>query len=289
MLKKLAWLPVASLISACSPLGIVNTVSNIYQVPEHHNIAYGELHRQALDLYLPPEKSGDTTQVILFFYGGSWNSGSRQEYRFVGRRLASEGYIVAVADYRLYPEVKYPDFLKDSAAAVNKVHQLIGSELLADYQPASRMTLMGHSAGAYNAAMLALDSRWLSAEGLDREQTINGWIGIAGPYDLYPITIEEVKPVFHHPDYPADSNPVDFIEHAVVPALILVPEEDDLVNPERNSRTLARLLQENNKPVDLTEISSTSHTTIIGTMSPVLFFKGSTLAPIQTFLDRLKE
>ncbi|TNC91536.1 alpha/beta hydrolase [Thalassolituus sp.] len=287
MFRKLVWLPVASLISACSPLGLVNAVSNVYQVDERRDIAYGELDRQTLDLYLPRTSGAGHTQVILFFYGGSWNSGSRAEYRFVGRRLADEGYIVAVADYRLYPEVRYPDFLYDSAKAVKKVSELIHSDMLSAFNPSARITLMGHSAGAYNAAMMALDPRWLKNESLERESTINGWVGLAGPYDLYPISVEDVKPVFFHPDYPADSNPIDFADQAVVPSLLLVPEDDDLVNPDRNSRALADRLSQQKATVRLEEIQGTNHSTLIGTLSPVLFFKGSSLAPINDFIQSL--
>ncbi|MEK9713505.1 MAG: alpha/beta hydrolase [Thalassolituus sp.] len=286
-----AWLPVASLLSACSPLGLVNAVSKVYDVQSVSDIRYGEGERHQLDVYLPATRAEDSssTPVVLFFYGGSWNSGERGDYRFVGRRLADQGYITVVADYRLYPEVRYPEFLYDSAAAVKKVYELIGSDLLAPYQPAKHITLMGHSAGAYNAAMLALDPVWLEREGLAVEATLNGWVGVAGPYDLYPIKVEDVKPVFFHPDYPADSNPIDFVSNSKVPALLLVPENDDLVDPQKNSYALERRLRDENKDVTLQMIDGTSHTTIIGTLSPVLFFKGSSLEPLNGFIKKLSE
>ncbi|MBN57257.1 alpha/beta hydrolase [Thalassolituus sp. UBA3500] len=292
-MKKLIWLPIASILSACSPLGLVNGISNVYNAELRKDIAYGEHERHKLDLYLP-ERDGalsqeETTPVLLFFYGGSWNSGSRSDYRFVGRRLASAGYIVAVADYRLYPEVRYPEFLYDSAGAVRKVSEIIRSDELKQYQPDSKMTLIGHSAGAYNAAMMALDQTWLRRENLDREDVLNGWVGIAGPYDLYPIKIEEVKPVFFHPDYPAESNPIEFAAEAVIPALLLVPEEDDLVDPQRNSVAMANKLQDAGKEVDLQQLQGTSHVTIIGTMSPLLFFKESSVEPVVQFVEKLRK
>ena len=290
-MKKLIWLPLASVLSACSPLGLVNGVSNFYSADVREGIAYGDHERQKLDLYLPGKtgasdgtEPNQNTPVLLFFYGGSWNSGDRRDYRFVGRRLASEGYIVAVADYRLYPEVRYPEFLYDSAGAVRKVSELIRSGELEEYSPSRRMTLIGHSAGAYNAAMMALDPTWLTREGLERTEVINGWVGLAGPYDLYPIKIEEVKPVFFHPDYPEDSNPIDFVSESVLPVLLLVPEDDDLVDPERNSRALATELSAAGKQVAIKQLDGTSHVTIIGTMSPVLFFKESSVKPITEFV-----
>ena len=291
MFKKLVWIPLVSVVSACSPLGLVNGISRVHDVEERPNIAYGTLDRQQLDLYLPKVSERRTnaqgkTPAILFFYGGSWNSGSRADYRFVGRRLASEGYIVGVADYRLYPEVRYPDFLHDSAGAVKKFVELIRSDALSEWQPEAKITLMGHSAGAYNTAMMALDPRWLKEQGMERADVLKNWVGMAGPYDLYPIVLEDVKPVFFYPDYPSESNPIEFIEQSDIPALLLAPENDDLIDTERHTIAFAKKLLQAGKLVELQSIKGTSHTTLIGTMSPLLFFKGSSVEVIKEFLDR---
>ena len=137
--------------------------------------------------------------------------------------------------------------------------------------------------------MMALDQTWLRRENIDREDVLNGWVGIAGPYDLYPIKIEEVKPVFFHPDYPAESNPIEFAAEAVIPALLLVPEEDDLVDPQRNSVAMANKLQDAGKEVELKQLQGTSHVTIIGTMSPLLFFKESSVEPVVQFVEKLRK
>lgn len=291
MLKKLVWIPLVSVASACSPLGLVNGISRVHDVEERPDIVYGSLDRQQLDLYLPQVSERRTnaqgeTPAILFFYGGSWNSGSRADYRFVGRRLASEGYIVGVADYRLYPEVRYPDFLHDSARAVKKFVDLIRSDTLTEWQPEAKITLMGHSAGAYNAAMMALDGRWLKEQGIERLDVLKSWVGLAGPYDLYPIALEDVKPVFFFPDYPPNSNPIEFIQQSEIPALLLAPENDDLIDTERHTKAFADKLLQAGKLVELQSIKGTSHTTLIGTMSPLLFFKGSSVEVINTFLDK---
>ena len=131
--------------------------------------------------------------MVVFYYGGSWNRGERAQYRFVGEALASRGILTLVADYRLYPEVRYPDFLRDSAAALS-----YGLDHAADWggNP-DKVYVMGHSAGAYNAAMMALDPRWLAAHGRSPQQ-LAGWIGLAGPYDFLPLTNLDAMPVFHH-------------------------------------------------------------------------------------------
>lgn len=291
MLKKLVWIPIVSIVSACTPLGVVNGISRVHNVEERPDIAYGELERQQLDLYLPKASerrinAQGQTPTILFFYGGSWNSGSRADYKFVGRRLANEGYVVGVADYRLYPEVRYPDFLQDSAGAVKKFIELIHSDELTQWNPEAKITLMGHSAGAYNIAMLALDSRWLNEQGIERSDVLKNWIGMAGPYDLYPIVLEDVRPVFFYPDYPPQSNPIEFIKQSEIPVLLLAPEDDDLIDTQRHTISFAEKLREAGKPVELYSIKGTSHTTLIGTLSPLLFFKGSSVEVINEFLSK---
>lgn len=272
-----------SFLSACSPLGIINAVSKVHPADEIHAVDFGPHPRHRFDVYVPTTGVTADTPSVVFFYGGSWNSGDRRDYRFVGRRLAAAGYLTAVVDYRLYPEVQYPEFLHDSAAGVVAFQQWAKRHYP---QAADKVTLIGHSAGAYNAAMLALDDTWLAREGSSPESLLNGWVGIAGPYDLYPITVEDVKPVFFHPEYPEDSNPIDFVSESSVPALLLKPEEDDLVDPIRNSVGLRDALSQANSPVTLETIAGTSHVTIIGSVSPLLFFKGSTMKPIEAFVRR---
>jgi acetyl esterase/lipase len=132
--------------------------------------AYGSLPRQDLDIYTPEQlTSGNRRPVIIFFYGGSWQSGSRANYGFIGRAFAAQGFITVIPDYRLVPEVHFPAFIEDGAAAVRWVRANI-ARFGGDPH---RLILAGHSAGAYNAAMLALDPAWL---GTDR-RAVRGLIG----------------------------------------------------------------------------------------------------------------
>ena len=112
--------------------------------------------------------------MVVFFYGGSWNSGARDDYTFVGEALASRGIVAVVADYRLYPQVRYPLFLQDGARALAwtkaHIHEFSGNP--------QRLYLMGHSSGGYNAAMLALDGEWLEAVGMSTRDA-RGWIALA--------------------------------------------------------------------------------------------------------------
>jgi len=111
------------------------------------------------------------------FYGGSWSSGDRADYTFVGEALAAQGFVTLVADYGLSPVVRYPGFLEDCAEAARWAWAALPQ------WGADRLCLVGHSAGAYNAAMLALDSRWLARVGRSPEE-LAGWAGLAGPYDF---------------------------------------------------------------------------------------------------------
>lgn len=281
-------IPLASLVSACSPLGLVNTVAKIYPLQVQRDLSYGDKARHRYDLYLPAVARSHKTPVIVFFYGGSWRSGEKSDYAFVGRRLSHEGYIVAVANYRLYPDVRYPGFLEDSAKAVHAIQKELQQSQYQALKPDKQIILMGHSAGAYNAAMLALDDRWLAAEGVDRRSSIKGWIGMAGPYDLYPIVLKDVQPVFYHPNYPPLSNPIDFVTEANIPALLLAPAEDDVVNIQRNTYALGKRLKETGSQATVVTVAGTGHGTLVGTLSPILFFMGSSMGPIHDFINSVE-
>ena len=274
-------------LPACSVLDIINTTAKIYRVDKTPDLTFGQHPRDNFDIYLPRKATAEVTPVVVFFYGGSWNSGSKEDYQFVGRRLAAQGYIVAIPNYRLYPEVSYPEFLLDSAAAVAAVSHELKQSTYQAYNPSAQMILMGHSAGAYNAAMLSMDDRWLAEHQLDRQSLIAGFVGLAGPYDLYPIDVEDVKPVFFHPNYPPNSNPVDFLDDYNIPTLILAPESDHLVSIEKNSIRLADELAARGTSHQLVQVKGTDHVTMIGVMSPLLFFKGSVVAPINEFIEQL--
>ena len=254
-------------LSACSPLGAVNalTPSGTYAVRE--NFAYGPAARNRLDVYEPrAEDSGlppaNGYPVVVFFYGGTWTSGSRADYRFVGEALASRGIVTIIADYRLYPEVRYPDFLRDCALAVAWARREV-----ARYDgDARRLYIMGHSSGAYNAAMLALDARWLTAAGI-APSALAGWIGLAGPYDFFPMTNVEAQPVFFHPNYPQGSQPMEYASDAAPRTFLGAAESDTVVNPERNTRQLAQKLGAAGVPVVFKIYPNAGHATLIGAFS----------------------
>ncbi len=213
----------AALLSLAAPSGIVQ-----------HDLAYAPGARGRLDVYLP-QRLGPDTPVAVFIYGGSWQSGDRGFYRFVGATLASRGVLTVIPDYRVYPAVRYPAFLRDNALAVRFVKQH-AREWGAD--PA-RLFLIGHSAGAYNVAMLALDRRWLGEVGLDPRRDLAGVIGLAGPYDFLPLRDETLKIIFGPPDQRPDTQPINHVNGQDPPMLLLAGDKDGVVDPGNATRLAA--------------------------------------------------
>ena len=248
-------------MTACSPLKMLNALTPDGTFDRTEGIAYGSDPRQKLDVYVPRHPMVNAP-VVVFFYGGSWNSGSRSDYSFVGEALASRGIVAVLADYRLYPQVGYPLFLEDAAGAVAWTHDHI-RQYAGNPQ---RLYLMGHSSGAYNVAMLALDPGLLGAVGLSPHD-LSGWIGLAGPYDFLPIKNPEVRPVFFWPDSPPQSQPINHVSHGAPPALLMASTDDEVVNPTRNTGGLALKLREAGVPVQDLYFSRTGHATLVAALS----------------------
>ena len=245
----------------CSPLKVLNAFTPGGTFSKTADVSYGPDPRNRLDIYTPIDAAADAP-VVVFFYGGSWNSGSRSDYSFVGEALASRGIVAVLADYRLYPQVHYQGFLDDSAKAVGWTHQHI-HEYRGD---PSRLYVMGHSAGAYNAAMLALDPKWLATVDM-KPSMLSGWIGLAGPYDFLPIENPEVKPVFYFPNSPPDSQPINHVSAASPPALLIAAKDDTVVNPRRNTGGMAERLRRQGVPVRELYFSKPGHATLVAAFS----------------------
>jgi len=273
--RRVAALIALATLAGCSPLAALNAFvpSDDYTLS---TATYGDDPRQQLDIFRPLPAMGPAP-VVVFFYGGSWREGDRADYRFVGEALASRGVVAVVADYRLYPQVRYPQFVRDSASAVAWTLREIGRY---GGDP-TRVYVMGHSAGAYNAAMVALDPRWLSAAGASPAM-LAGWIGLAGPYDFLPITGTDIKPVFDFPDTPADSQPIAHASAQSPPALLLAAAHDGVVNPQRNTAQLAVKLRDTGGRVSSHVFDGVNHVTLIGAMATPL----RSLAPV---LDAIAE
>ena len=279
----LVLLPLAavSLLAACAPSVTLNAFTPRSTHSVTNAVAYGALPRQKLDIYKPAQAAAvGGYPVVVFFYGGSWTSGERANYAFVGEALASRGVLTLVADYRVYPEVRYPDFLSDSALAL--AYGLTQAKALGGNP--KRVFVMGHSAGAYNAAMLALDSRWLKAAG-HAPAELAGFIGLAGPYDFLPMTNVDTQPVFFHPNYPTGSQPVSYVNANSPRSFIGAAKKDSLVDPQRNSVALAGQLQTAGVSTTLKLYDNVNHVTLAAALSAPLRWLAPVLVDVAGFIE----
>jgi acetyl esterase/lipase len=267
-----------SMASACSPLSLFATFTpkDAARLRER-GAAYGPLERQALDVYAPKRET-TPAPVAVFFYGGSWDSGRRQDYDWVGRALAAQGFLTIVPDYRLYPAVRYPSFVEDGALAVRwavEHARALGGD-------PDRIVLVGHSAGAYIAAMLALDDRYLRAAGID-PKAVRAFAGLSGPYDFLPIDGPITRRTFGEaPDLPG-TQPGLYASATSPPAFLATGDADTTVKP-RNTAALAAALRARGGAVDERHYAGLNHADTVLALSKPLRGKAPVLAEMTAFL-----
>lgn len=266
--------------AACSPLSLFATLSPKDPASQvARGAAYGAGERQRLDVYAP-RKGAAPAPVAVFFYGGSWDSGRRQDYNWAGRALASRGFLTIVADYRLYPEVRYPGFLEDGAQAVawatQNARRLGGDP--------TRTVLVGHSAGAYNAVMLALDGRYLRAAGVD-PTSVKAMAGLSGPYDFLPIASDITERIFGGTADLPSTQPLAYVRPDSPPAFLATGAADDMVWP-KNTIALAKKLREAGVPVEERHYDGVDHVNMVLALSRPLRGRAPVLDDMTGFLRR---
>ncbi|WP_234730369.1 alpha/beta hydrolase [Acidocella facilis] len=260
--------------TAYSPVTVLNAFApGAFTVKR--NLAYRPGPRGRMDLYLPRQAQG--APLVVFFYGGSWQEGDKAMYRFVGAALASRGCMVAIPDYRLYPQVRFPEFLEDCASATDFARRLA---------PSAPLVLMGHSAGAYNAAMLALDGQFLAPHGLDPQRDLAGWLGLAGPYDFLPITDPALQRMFGPRAQWPRTQPINFVTPGVPPAFLAAGLADRTVDPG-NSERLAAKLRAHGDAVELALYPGLDHRKLVGALSPYLTFLAPVLRDCIAFINKV--
>ena len=254
-----------SALAGCGPATLnLFTPSSGYML--QRDIAFGDDPRQKLDIYAPTAMTRPAP-VLIFLYGGSWQSGDKDSYRWIGQTFASQGIVTVIADYRTYPPAHFPDFVVDAALALRKVHDTI-----ANYggDPA-RVFVAGHSAGAYNAVMLASDPKYLRDAGGDLSW-IDGVIGIAGPYDFLPMKDPDIIALFGGANDP-NTQPINFIDGKRPPMLLAAGTADETVSPG-NSKRMAAKLKANGSEAETIFYSDVGHLGIILSLAPG--FRGRT-------------
>lgn len=204
-------------------------------VAEGESVQYDAASGLSVDVYRPEGTRGNAP-VVVFFYGGSWRTGERAYYRFVGQALAKRGILVLIPDYRKAPAHPFPEFMFDAAKATAWA-RANAARLGGD--PA-RLYLMGHSAGAHMAALLGTDQRYLARENM-KPRDLAGVIGLAGPYDFLPLTEAAVKQALGPASGWAQTQPVNFVDGDEPAFLLLQGESDTRVDPGNAERLAARL------------------------------------------------
>ena len=263
MARLLAPTLLATLLAACSPVGVLNALAPSSGIMLLQGLAYAPGPRHRLDVYAPTAL-GTRRAVVLFFYGGGWEEGSRAEYRFVGAALARHGLVAVIPDYRLYPHVRFPAFMHDAAAAFSWT-----AANIADFggNP-RRIFIMGHSAGAQIAALLALDTRYLDDAGADPGD-IAGVIGLAGPYDFLPLRTPTLQAIFGSEDEWPLSQPINYVTSEAPPFFLAAGTADKTVYPF-NTEHLAARLRRDGVPVAEKLYPGLGHKLLIGGFAGVL-------------------
>lgn len=279
-------LPLASLagalaasLSACSTVGVLNAVEPRFGVVTTRDAIYQPGPRGGLDVYRPRDANG-STPVVVFIYGGGWDSGAKSEYAFIGDALASKGYLTFILDYRLYPEVRWPAFLEDNAKAIRWVRDH-ASEFGGD---PGKLFLVGHSAGAYNAVMLSLDRRWLAAVGMDPRRDLRGVVGLAGPYDFLPLHSDELKAIFGPPKTRPATQPINYVDGQGPPLFLATDNHDKVVDPGNTTR-LADKIRAQGGSVETKTYAGLSHALLLGVVAAPLRFLAPVLKDMTTFID----
>lgn len=273
-LRSLIWAFGMVLTAGCVSLLNASVPSRGYTVI--NDVAYGKLPRQSLDIYVP-ENTTTPAAVLVFYYGGSWQSGRRQDYKFVGEAFASLGYVTVIADYRLYPEVYFPTFVEDAAHALVWVHGHI-----ATYGgDANNIFVSGHSAGAYNAVMLSVNDSYLKKAG-GKPEMIRGTIGLAGPYDFLPFTDADIIAIFSKAKA-ADTQPITFANHRTPPMLLATGDADETVGV-KNTVNLAKALTQHGTAVTVKRYPDVAHIGIVLSLAHGFRGKATTREDMDAFM-----
>ncbi|MFC6380326.1 alpha/beta hydrolase [Psychrobacter glacincola] len=273
---------------AFSALAIVNGITANGGVGVSKDILYGDEPLQDLDIYYPKPlaqamKTNTTIKqeypMVVFVHGGSWESGNKEEYAFVGQSLAQAGYVTAVINYRKAPEHVYPDYVEDTAQAIAWSYK----NAKRFHANPERFAVVGHSAGAFNAVAAIANEDFLKPYGI-KPTDISAVIGIAGPYS-YDFRKFSSVTAFAADATPDEVMPDRQIKGAQPPYLLLTAEKDKVVYAT-NTIKMTQALKAAGVTVQTSEIKGASHATSIGAMAPPLRWVNDVRAQVLSYLDK---
>lgn len=273
----------AALAAACTPsLGTFDALAprdgGARKV--ENDAAYGADARQRIDVYAP-QAGAANAPIVVFIYGGSWRSGDKRDYGFLGAAFAAQGFVTAIPNYRLVPGVRFPTFVEDCAAAV----RWVADNAARFGGDPRRIVLVGHSAGAYNTIMLALDAHYLRDAGVDAH-AIRGAVGLAGPYDFLPLDVDATRDAFSQaPDLPL-TQPVHFARADAPPLFLLWGEDDDTVG-RHNLPNLERAVRTAGGRVETKLYPRIGHIEIMLALSRPFRGRAPVLADVTAFARRV--
>lgn len=273
-LSLLAGLSLLLMLQGCG-LTLANLITPSSGYDDIATITYGDSDRQSIDIFAPAD-APIKKPLLIFFYGGAWEEGKKEDYRFVAQAFTKQGYRVAIPDYRIYPDVIFPAFVEDGAAAVAALDQQF---------PDAPLVLIGHSAGAHIAALLTLNDKYLNAQGVNSDR-IAAWVGWSGPYDFLPLTSDTLKEIFVE-DLRQASQPINFVNANVPPTLLIHGLDDTRVKPQ-NSKNLAARLEQHGVRVTTHYYEGVSHVGTVGSLVAFLSSWSDTLPDTLGFLEQLK-
>ena len=266
----------AVVLAGCSALDMLDAITPSGGYTRAADIAFGDHPRQRLDVYTPRDAQG--APVVVFWYGGSWRRGERSQYRFVAEALVRQGYVVVLPDYRLAPEARFPAFVEDSAQAVAWVAR---NAAVHGGDP-SRIFVMGHSAGAYNAVLAGLDPRFLARAGAPAS-AIKGVIGLSGPYDMASLRGRTIDAAFGPASGTPDAQPSSFARADAPPVLLVHGAKDTLV-PPAHADHLATVLRASGARVETRIYPEIAHIDMVLGLSSRLRGNSPLLADVAAFV-----
>lgn len=265
--------------AACSPLSLLNAVGPRDRGAGRvaRDLPYGDDPRQKMDVYAPAQAAN--LPVLVFFYGGGWDSGDRKDYGWAAQALAARGFVVFVPDYRLVPQVHFPAFIQDAAEATARA-----GDLAATYggDPA-RLGVIGHSAGAHLAMMITLDRRYMAA--VDQPTLIKAAAGLAGPYEFLPFDVAASRNAFGRAPDPTLTQPVTFAR-ADAPPLWLGHGTDDVVVHDEDTTILCERMTAVGGRCEAKLYPGLNHADLIATFSPLFRKKAPVLDDVTGYLHR---
>ena len=240
------------LLAACSAAGVLNGITPSSTFDRTKNVSYGDHSRAVMDIYRADSPRAGAPGLV-FIHGGSWSEGDKNIYKFLAEGFTKEGFDVAVPNYRLYPEARYPDMIVDSADAVAAAARDFGRDVV----------VMGHSAGGYNALMATMAP---DVSGLDVCGQVAGIIALAAPTGAYPLTDEPFVTIFPQ-RFGGDDAPVNRVDGARLPPVMLVNGLDDTTVGPKNVEVLADALEAQGLRVERRLYEGMNHTDAVRVLS----------------------